>query len=63
MLRAISFNMAVQKNSAKPIDPSNFLWALKRNLENMRVALFDFNSQHDVAEILQVVLDELKGVS
>ena len=29
----------------------------------MRVAPFDFNSQQDVAEIVQVVLDELKGVS
>ena len=29
----------------------------------MRVTPFDFNSQQDVAEILQVVLDELKGVS
>ena len=28
----------------------------------MRVAPFDFNSQQDVAEIVQVVLDELKGV-
>ena len=59
MLRAISLNMAVNKNSTKPIDPSNFLWALKRNLSNTRVAPFDFNFQQDVAEILQVVLDEL----
>ena len=29
----------------------------------MRVAPFDFNSQQDVAEVLQVVLDELTGVS
>ena len=63
MLRAISLNMAVKKNSTKPVDPSNFLWALKRNLSSTRVAPFDFNSQQDVAEILQVVLDELKGVS
>ena len=55
--------MAVKKNSNKPIDPSNFLWALKRNLSSMRVAPFDFNSQQDVAEVLQVVLDELTGVS
>ena len=62
-LRAISLNMAVKKNSTKPIDPSNFLWALKPNLSSTRVTPFDFNSQQDVAEILQVVLDELKGVS
>ena len=57
MLRAISLNMAVKKNSTKPIDPSNFLWALKRSLSSTRVTPFDFNSQQDVAEILQVVLD------
>ena len=56
MLQAISLNMAVKKNS---IDPSNFLWALKCNLSNTREVPFDFNSQQDVAEILQVVLDEL----
>ena len=55
--------MIVKKNSTKPIDPSNFLWALKRSLSSTRVTPFDFNSQQDVAEILQVVLDELKGVS
>ena len=52
--------MTIKKNSSKPVDPSNFLWALKRNL---RAVPFDFNTQQDVAEILQVVLDELKGVS
>ena len=63
MLQAISLNMAVKKNSTKPIDPSSFLRALKRNLSSTRVARFNFNSQQDVAEILQVVIDELKGVS
>ena len=63
MLRAISLNMAVKKNSTKPINPSNFLWALKCNLSSTRVTTFNFNPQQDVAEILQVVLDELKGVS
>ena len=63
MLRAISLNMAAKKNSTKPIGPSDFLWTLKRNLSSTRVAPFDLNSQQDVAEILQVVLDELKGVS
>ena len=31
MLQAISFNMAVKKNSAKHVHPSNFLQALKRS--------------------------------
>ena len=63
MSRAISLNITIKKNSSKPVDPSNFLWALKRKLSNLRGVLFDFNTQQDVAEILQVVLDELKGVS
>ena len=63
MLRAISLNMTMKKNSSKLVDPSNFLWALKRKLSNLRGVPFDFNTQQDVAEILQVVLDELKGVS
>ena len=63
MLRAISLNMAIKKNSSKSVDPSNFLWALKRKLSNLAGVPFDFNTQQDVAEILQVVLDELKGVS
>ena len=64
MLRALSLNnIAVRKNSTKPIYPSNFLWALKCNLPSMRVRSFDFNSQQDVAQILQVVLDELNGMS
>ena len=63
MLQAISLNMAVKKNSTKPVDPSNFLWAVKHKLSNLKGVPFDFNNQQDVAEILQVVLDELKGVS
>ena len=62
MLRAISLNMALKKNATKPVNPSNFLWALKRKLSIMSGVCFNFNSQQDVAEILQVVLDELKGI-
>ena len=46
-----------------PIDPSNFLWALNRKISSSRGAPFDFNSQQNIAEILQVVFDELKGTS
>ena len=63
MLGAISLNMTIKKYSSKPVHPSNFLWALKRKLSNLRGVPFDFNTQQDVPEILQVVLDELKGVS
>ena len=45
------------------IDPSNFLWALKCKISSTRSAPFDFNSQQDVAEILDLVFDELKGTS
>ena len=59
MLQAISLNVAVKKNSTKPVDPPNFLSALKRKLSIIRGVPFDFNTQRDVAEILLVVLDEL----
>ena len=59
MLQAISLNMAVKKNSTKPVDPSDFLWALKRKLSIIRGVPFDFNTQQDV----QVVLDEVEGIS
>ena len=61
MLQANSFNMAVKENLTKPVDPSNFLWALKRKLSIIRGVRFDFNTQQDVAEILQGVLDELNN--
>ena len=35
----------------------------KTQTANIRVVTFDFNTQQNVVEILQVVLDELKGVS
>ena len=63
MLQAISLKMAVKENSTKAVDPSNFLWALKRKLSIIRGVTFDFNTQQDVPEILQVVLDELKSIT
>ena len=63
MLQVISLNMVIKKNSNKPVDPSKFLWALKRKLSNLRGMPFDFNTQKDVADILQVLLNKLKGVS
>ena len=56
---ASSLNMAVKKNSTKSVDPTNFLWALKRKLSIIKGVPFDFNTQQDVGKILQVVLDEL----
>ena len=42
---------------------SNFLWAFKHKISSLHSAPFDFDSKQDVAEILQVVFDELKGTS
>ena len=61
MLQAIILNMAVKKNSSKPVDPSNFLWGLKHKLSIIRGVPFNVNTQKDVAEILQVVLGKVKG--
>ena len=36
LVRAISLNMDVKKNSTKAVDPPNFLWALKRKLSIIR---------------------------
>ena len=47
MLRAISLKMAIKKNSNKPVDPSNFLWVLKRKLSNLIEVPFDFNTRSD----------------
>ena len=55
--------MATNERSTVPIDHSKFLWALKLKISSTRSAPFDFNSQQDAAEILQVVFDELKGSS
>ena len=63
ILPAISLKMAVEKNSNKPVVLSNFLWVLKHKLFNLKGLPFDFSTQQDMAEILQVVLVELKSVS
>ena len=61
LLKSIVLNMVIKEKSAVPIDPSNSLWALKPKIPSNCSALFDFSSQQDVAEFLQVVFDELKG--
>ena len=55
--------MATKETLDVPIDPSNFLWAFKCKISSTRSALFGFNFQQDVAEILRAVFDELKGTS
>ena len=62
-LKSITLNMKIKSRSNKPVDPSNFLWALTRKISESRHAPFNFNSQQDAAEVLQLVIDELKGNS
>ena len=55
--------MALLKRSSAPVDPSNFLRALDQKMKSIRVRPFNFNAQQDVPEIMNTVLDELKGLS
>ena len=55
LLGPTSLNTVVKKNLTKPVDPPNFLWALKCKLSNFRGVPFGFNTQQDVAKILQFV--------
>ena len=48
LVKSISLNMSLIKRSSSPIDPSNFLRALERNITLSRGTAFNFNSQHDV---------------
>ena len=55
--------MKIKSRSNKPVNPSNFLWALTRKSSESHNAPFNFNSQQDAVEVLQFVIDELKGTS
>ena len=63
LLKSITLNMKIKSRSNKPVDPSNFLWALSRKISESRHAPFNFNSQQDAAEVLQFVIDELKSTT
>ena len=45
LLKSIALNVATKERSTVPIDPSNFLWALKCKISFTRSAPFDLNSQ------------------
>ena len=55
--------MKIKSRSNKPVDPSNFLWALSSKISESRHAPFNFNPQQNAAEVLQFVIDEQKGIS
>ena len=59
----VALNMSLLKRRTTPVDHSNFLWALRRKLSSNRQFPFQLSIQQDVPDILQVVLDELKGYS
>ena len=63
LLKSITLNIKIKSRSNKPVDPSNFLWALSRKISEPCHAPFNFNSQQDAAEVLLFVIDELKGTS
>ena len=63
LVKSISLNMALLKRSTAPVDPSNLLRALDQKVRSIRETPFNFNAQQDVPEILNIVLDELKGLS
>ena len=52
--------LVITTNLTNPESAS--VWALKRKLSIIRGVPFNFITQQDVMEILQVVLDELKGI-
>ena len=63
LLKSVTLNMAIKEKSAVHIDPLNSLWALKCKISSTHSAPFNFNSQQDVSEILQVIFDEFKRTS
>ena len=56
-------NLALIKKRTIPIDPSSFLRAFENTISVKRGVPFNINTQQDVPEILQLLLDELKGSS
>ena len=63
LLKSINLNMKIKSKSNKPVDPSNFLWALTRRSSESCHTPFNFNSQQDAVEVLQFLIDKLKRTS
>ena len=63
LAKAVSQNLSLLKKRSSAIDPSNFLIALQNLVSKKNNHPFNVNTQHDVPEILQFILDELKGTS
>ena len=63
LAKAVSQNLSLLKKISSAIDPSNFLIALQNLVSKKNNHPFNVNTQHDVPDILQFILDELKGTS
>ena len=46
--KSLILTMTLKKRSKKPLDPSGFLWALKRKMSSIQPTPFEFNTQQDV---------------
>ena len=56
LLKAITLNVKVKSKSNKPVDSSNFFWAFSHQISESHHGSFNFNSQQDAAEVLQLPL-------
>ena len=63
LIRALTLNLSLLKKRSSPVDPSNFLRAFQQKIVEKLGTPFNINSQQDVPEIFQILLDELKGSS
>ena len=63
VVRSLVGTLSKLTTSTSAVDPSSFLRALQHKISVIKNAPFNINSQQDVPEILQVVLDELCGPS
>ena len=63
LVRSLTLNLSLVTKRTTPIDPSNFLRAFQNNISNKQGIAFNINTQQDAPEILQILLDELKGTS
>ena len=62
LARSVVSNISLLSKSASSIDLSNFLRALQCTYR-LSAPSFNFNVQHDAAEILSTVLDDITGSS
>ena len=63
LARSVSLNLSLLGKRSSPIDPSNFLRALQNLISRTRNSPFNVNTMQDASEILQIIIDELKGTS